>query len=102
MERGDTSLRSFGKKYPEEAKVEQHHAAGVLEATVIAAALNHIWCAKGKEDYDALRDAEAVEIIMVLFFNLKVEVNFNGLAKIAIALKAKEDFDLCFEKGRMT
>ena len=87
-------LNAFGGKYPPEAKVNPHHGDTVLNATIIAAAYNHKWYGKGKADYGALHDAEAMDIAMTMFFLMKVQVNFNGLAKIAEVLKAKKEVDL--------
>ena len=95
-------LNAFGSKYPSGAKVDPHHGDAVLNATIIAASYNHKWDGKGKAEYEALHDAEAMDIVMIMFFLMKVQVNFNGLAKIAEVLKAKEGLDLCFGQGKST
>ena len=59
------------------AQLERHHGVAVYSATVIAAADNHKWYGKGCENYEALHDAEAIDVMLIMFFKMKVQANFQ-------------------------
>ena len=87
---------------PTEAKLEKRREEAIYNATVIAAAHNHKWYSKGNEEYEAMHDAEAIDVMMILFFKLKVQVNFVGMAKIAKGMKDNNKDEFAIEKGKTT
>eukprot|EP00397_Hematodinium_sp_SG-2012_P057561 GEMP01072094.1.p1 GENE.GEMP01072094.1~~GEMP01072094.1.p1 ORF type:complete len:319 (+),score=52.32 GEMP01072094.1:239-1195(+) len=102
MEGRNSFMNQIESKRPAEAILEEHHGETVFNATVIAAADNHKWYGKGNENYDAMHDAEANDVLMILFFKLKLQVNFVGMAKIVKGMKGNEKEDIVIEKGKST
>jgi len=102
MEGRNSFMNQIESKRPAEAILEEHHGETVFNATVIAAADNHKWYGKGNENYDAMHDAEANDVLMILFFRLKLQVNFVGMAKIVKGMKGNEKEEIVIEKGKST
>ena len=48
MQSEEELIQMFGSKYEKPVEVSQDHTNQVLEAVIVAAALNHRWYSKGK------------------------------------------------------